>query len=140
MNGQKLRVFREFRNYSQEYIADKLGITQNAYSRIENNQTKMTAERLRQLACILNIPPLELLSDKEPVIHFSETFSSSPTTGTHIERELQWKEMIESTKQLYTQVICGKDEKIAFLENELHSMRRERDKMLQLVEKLTARN
>lgn len=140
MNGQKLRVFREFRNYSQEYIADKLGITQNAYSRIENNQTKMTAERLRQLACILNIPPLELLSDKEPVITFSDSISSSANMGGHTEREQQWKEMIESTKQLYGQVICGKDERIAFLENELHSVRRERDKMLQLVEKLTARN
>ena len=100
----------------------------------------MTAERLRQLACILNIPPLELLSDKEPVIHFSETFSSSPNTGGHTEREQQWKEMIESTKQLYGQVICGKDERIASLENELQSLRRERDKILQLVEKLTARN
>ena len=142
MNGQKLRVFREFRNYSQEYIADKLGITQNAYSRIENNQTKMTAERLRQLAGILNIPPLELLSDKEPVIHFSDTFSSATNTGAdpNSMREEQWKEMLESTKQLYGQVICGKDEKITFLENEIHALRRERDKIIHLIEKLTARN
>jgi transcriptional regulator with XRE-family HTH domain len=133
MTGQKLRVLREFRNYSQEYIAAKLGITQNAYSRIENNQTKMTAERLGRLAVILNIPPMELLSDKEPILHFSDT-SSYPAPPP---REDHWKEMIENTRQLYGQVICSKDEKIAFLENEIHTLRRERDKIMHLIEKLT---
>jgi len=132
MTGQKLRVLREFRNYSQEYIAEKLGITQNAYSRIENNQTKMTAERLGRLAIILNIPPMELLSDKEPILHFSDAAPFIPPKEDH------WKEMIENTRQLYGQVICSKDEKIAFLENEIHTLRRERDKIIHLIEKLTA--
>lgn len=134
MTGQKLRVLREFRNYSQEYIAEKLGITQHAYSRIENNQTKLTAERLEKLAAILKIPPLELLSDKEPVIHFSEP-GSTPAPAV---REEHWKEMIENTRQLYGQVICSKDEKIAFLENEIHALRKERDRIFHLIEKLTA--
>jgi transcriptional regulator with XRE-family HTH domain len=134
MTGQKLRVLREFRNYSQEYIAEKLGITQNAYSRIENNQTKITAERLGRLAVILNIPPMELLSDKEPVLHFSDPPQSHPALAS---REDHWKEMIENTRQLYGQVICSKDEKIAFLENEIHTLRKERDRIIHLIEKLT---
>src|ERR1700761_6693314 len=97
MTGQKLRLLREYRNYSQEYIAEKLGITQNAYSRIENNQTRLTAERLEKLSVILEISPLELLSEKEPVIHFAET----PLPGSSPVREEHWKEMIENTKQLY---------------------------------------
>lgn len=136
MTGQKLRLLREFRNYSQEYIAEKLGITQHAYSRIENNLTKLTAERLERLAAILNIPPLELLSDKEPVISFSDpgASSASPIKDDH------WKEIIENTRQLYGQVICGKDEKIAFLENEIRALRKERDRIILLVEKLTGAN
>lgn len=132
MTGQKLRVLREFRNYSQEYIAEKLGITQNAYSRIENNQTKVTAERLGRLAVILNIPPMELLSDKEPVLHFSDV----PSHPVLPPKEDHWKEMIENTRQLYGQVICSKDEKIAFLENEIHTLRKERDRIMHLIEKL----
>ncbi|MBN9386270.1 MAG: helix-turn-helix transcriptional regulator [Chitinophagaceae bacterium] len=135
MTGQKLRLLREFRNYSQEYIAEKLGITQHAYSRIENNLTKLTAERLGRLAAILNIPPLELLSDKEPVISFSDSGSSAASI-----KEDHWKEIIENTRQLYGQVICGKDEKIAFLENEIRALRKERDKIILLVEKLTGTN
>jgi len=133
MTGQKLRLLREFRNYSQEYIAEKLGITQHAYSRIENNLTRLTAERLERLAAILNIPPLELLSDKEPVISFSDPgpAAAPPVKDDH------WKEMIENTRQLYGQVICSKDEKIAFLENEIRALRKERDRIIHLVEKLT---
>jgi transcriptional regulator with XRE-family HTH domain len=133
MTGQKLRLLREFRNYSQEYIAEKLGITQNAYSRIENNQTRLTTERLERLAVILNVPPLELLSDKEPVIHFSGSFAQdiAPVKEGH------WKEIIESTRQLYAQVICGKDERIAQLENELHSLRKEKERAMRLIERLT---
>jgi len=133
MTGHKLRLLREFRNYSQEYIAEKLGITQHAYSRIENNLTKLTAERLEKLAAILNIPPLELLSDKEPVISFSEPVTAAPNTI----KDDHWKEMIENTRQLYGQVICVKDEKIAFLENEIRALRKERDRIIHLVEKLT---
>lgn len=136
MTGQKLRLLREFRNYSQEYIAEKLGITQHAYSRIENNLTKLTAERLERLAAILNIPPLELLSDKEPVISFSDP---GPSTAAAI-KEDHWKEIIENTRQLYGQVICSKDEKIAFLENEIRALRKDRDRIILLVERLTGAN
>jgi transcriptional regulator with XRE-family HTH domain len=132
MTGQKLRLLREFRNYSQEYIAEKLGITQNAYSRIENNQTKITTDRLSRLAIILNIPPVELLSDKEPVIQFAD--SSSPPA--EIIKEEHWKELMENNRQLYVQVICSKDEKIAYLETEIHNLRREKDQIIHLIEKL----
>jgi transcriptional regulator with XRE-family HTH domain len=131
MTGRKLRLLREFRNYSQEYIAEKLGITQNAYSRIENNQTRLTTERLERLAIILNVPPQELLSDKEPVIQFSASF---PPEATPM-KESYWKEITESTRQLYMQVICGKDERIAHLENEIHMLRKERERIMRLIER-----
>lgn len=133
MTGQKLRLLREFRNYSQEYIAEKLGITQHAYSRIENNQTKLSTERLEKLAAILNIPPLEILSDKEPVISFLDA-TASPAVA--VKDDHVWKEMMENTRQLYSQLICSKDEKIAHLENEIHTLRKEKDRIFMLIERL----
>jgi transcriptional regulator with XRE-family HTH domain len=126
MTGQKLRVYREFRNYSQEYIAEKLGITQNAYSRIETNQTRITAERLRQIADILSIPFSCLLSDSEPELNFGNGSSDKHAT-----------ELLEYTKLLYDQIIKTKDEKIISLEDEICNLRKDRDKMMQLIEKLT---
>lgn len=136
MTGHKLRLYREFRNYSQEYIAEKLGITQNAYSRIENNLTRITTERLHELARILDIPPRDLLSDKEPVILCDE---SSPGHYPH-SGDAAWREWTESMRQLYSQVICGKDERITCLENEVHYLRKERERMIHLLEKLTIKD
>jgi transcriptional regulator with XRE-family HTH domain len=132
MTGHKLRLLREFRNYSQEYIAEKLGITQNAYSRIENNQTRLTADRLEKLSIILGITLMELLSEKEPVICFSET-----PAAPQPEKDEHWKEMIENTRQLYGQIVCGKDEKIAHLETEINFLRKEKDRIMRMLEKLT---
>jgi transcriptional regulator with XRE-family HTH domain len=48
-----IRNKREELNYTQEYLAAKLNISQNAYSKIELGYTKITVERLFQIANIL---------------------------------------------------------------------------------------
>jgi len=48
---------------------------------VSKQPTKLTREASERLAAILNIPPLELLSDKEPVIHFSDPSPPPPVTG-----------------------------------------------------------
>jgi len=48
-----IRLKREYRNYTQEYLAAKLAISQNAYSKIELGYTKITLERLFQIAAVL---------------------------------------------------------------------------------------
>lgn len=50
-----IRAARLFRNYSQDYLAFKLEISQNAYSKVELGQTKVTLERLMVLSEILKI-------------------------------------------------------------------------------------
>lgn len=51
------------RNYSQEYVAGKMGISQNAYSKIENNITQLTVSHVRQISAILEVPIMDLLRD-----------------------------------------------------------------------------
>jgi len=43
------------RNYSQDYVAGRLSISQNAYSKIELGQTKITVERVGAIADILEV-------------------------------------------------------------------------------------
>ena len=61
-----IRSKREYRNYTQEYLAAKLNISQNAYSKIELGYTKITVERLFQIASILEFDVSELI-DTEPL-------------------------------------------------------------------------
>jgi transcriptional regulator with XRE-family HTH domain len=133
MTGQKLRFFREFRNYSQEYIAEKLGITQTSYSRIETNRTKISAERLGQLAAILKVPTTDLLSDNEPVIQCND----SSFHHLVLTQKDEWNELLDNMRQHYEQLISSKDERISFLENEVNNLHDERSRMIWLIEKIT---
>lgn len=60
-----IRNKRETLNYTQEYLAAKLHISQNAYSKIELGYTKITLERLFQIADILETELMELINVKE---------------------------------------------------------------------------
>ena len=55
LNRKKIRKTREIKDYSQEYVAEKLGISQTAYSKLENGQTNISVKRLIKLAEILEI-------------------------------------------------------------------------------------
>ena len=64
MPGTVIRKHREMKNYSQKYVAGKLGISQNAYSKIENNLTQLTVHHVKQLSAILQVPVTDLLKDE----------------------------------------------------------------------------
>jgi transcriptional regulator with XRE-family HTH domain len=57
-----IRKIREYRDYTQEYLAMKLGISQNAYSKIELAYTRITLERLIQIAQILEVDSVDLIN------------------------------------------------------------------------------
>ena len=64
MPGLVIRRYREMKNYSQKYVASKMGISQNAYSKIENNLTQLTVHHVKQLSEILQVPVTDLLRDE----------------------------------------------------------------------------
>ena len=57
-----IRRVREYRGYTQHYLAGKLKLTQNAYSKIELGYSELTVDRLFQIAEILNAEPVSLLT------------------------------------------------------------------------------
>ena len=53
----KLKEIRLKKNYTQEYIASELGITQKAYSKLENGQTCLSQDNIIMLVKMYNISP-----------------------------------------------------------------------------------
>ena len=51
----ELRSIRRSKDYSQEYMAAAMNISQNSYSRLESGQTEMTISRLLKISEILDI-------------------------------------------------------------------------------------
>ena len=59
--ANNIRRVREYRNYTQDYVARKIGISQNAYSKLELGFHKLSLERLFQIADVLDVDCTALL-------------------------------------------------------------------------------
>lgn len=61
--GQKLRLFREFRNISREAMANILGVSLRTYQDIENDRRQLDVEELEIAATHLDVPVEVFLAD-----------------------------------------------------------------------------
>ncbi len=92
--SDNIRLMREYMGFSQEYIADKLGITQQAYSQIEKNPEKTTLKRLKDIADILQVSLVTLLGEDETYVlqNFNQSGGNAATqmnvTPSNNEREI----------------------------------------------------
>jgi XRE family transcriptional regulator, regulator of sulfur utilization len=62
--GEKIRYARLTKGYSQENMADFLGISTSAYGDIERNKTELTLSRAKKLSNILKMSMLELIGEE----------------------------------------------------------------------------
>jgi len=69
--GEKIRIRRLTKNYSQEYMAFMLEISQAAYSNLERDETEMTIKRIYEIAEILEMSPFELMPKPKFGISFN---------------------------------------------------------------------
>lgn len=58
---EKIRERRELMNYTQQYVAGKLNISQNAYSKIECGHISINIQRLFQIASALETDAVHFL-------------------------------------------------------------------------------
>lgn len=59
---EKIKNFRELKNFTQEYMAEKLGISQAAYSKIESGATKLSYSKVVDIAKVFEVQVEELLA------------------------------------------------------------------------------
>lgn len=69
--GEKIRQIRLLKGFSQENMADMLGISATAYGDIERNKTELTISRVTEISRILNVSIVDLLDIELHPINFS---------------------------------------------------------------------
>lgn len=79
--NEKIRVFRENQHLTQEEMATKLSLSTNGYANIERGETKLTFERLEQIANILGLDVTELISYGESN-HINFSHSTTHTNNS----------------------------------------------------------
>jgi transcriptional regulator with XRE-family HTH domain len=74
---EKIKHLRQAQNLSQEYVAEKLGMTANGYGGIERGEVDIKLSRLQQLSELFGVELIELLNRSEQTI-----FNLIVDTGT----------------------------------------------------------
>jgi transcriptional regulator with XRE-family HTH domain len=104
-----IRLLREARGLSQKQMADKLGITQQAYSNVEKKPDRATLERLRQIAQILQVELITLLGEEDTYI--LQSFNQS---GGNAATQMNITPSA-GERDIYEKLIISLKEEIAFL-------------------------
>ncbi len=114
--GPKIKQIRELRNYTQEYVAEKLGMSSAGYSRIERNQVDVNYEKLNKLASIFEVDVSELIKfDDKAIFNFQ---SQTITNGVYYQ-------MQGNEKQLYEALIEQLKSENMYLKAEIERLRKE---------------
>ena len=79
---ENIRTLRELKGYSQEYLADLIGVTQSAYARFERGATKTDLKTVSLVAKTLNMSIVDIITYPEKYINIKdaskELISSEP--------------------------------------------------------------
>lgn len=111
-----IRVIRESNGLSQEYVASKLDITQQAYSNIEKHPENASIKRLKQISEVLSVPVTSLIGESESYIQQNfQQQGGQAATIIHVQG------IPEQERMLYERLIEELKSEIALLKSMLES-------------------
>ncbi len=113
--GINIRRIREQKGLSQDYVAQSLDISQASYARMENEDTKITVDRLYKLAEIFEIEVTEFFTGTKMTIQTQNNYDNA--YGFIENLTIENKETTERLIVSYEERLKEKDEQIAFLKN-----------------------
>ncbi|WP_344827131.1 helix-turn-helix transcriptional regulator [Rurimicrobium arvi] len=114
-----LRVLREVKGYTQEYVGSFLGVEQNTYSKIENGQIRLKVEHIQKLAELYHVDASVFLWDEGQIVNYNSGEGSKSYTKNTINAENYHESDLTAIKELYSQIIADKDVQITLLKEEL---------------------
>ncbi len=114
---KNIRVIREIKGLSQEYVSLKLEISQSAYAKMERGETKLTVQRLKDICEILEIDVPQLFRESNLIERLQGLASDSS----------------RSDKRSPTTY----NERVDSLEDEVLLLKEERKRLLRILEQLS---
>lgn len=108
---ENIKTIRKSKGISHEAMAANLGISQATYTKIEQEETKLTVERLQNIADILGVSIGELLEPESQLQH-RETQLSEFVAEVSLQK---MESLYQENRRIYEQLIACKNEQIALL-------------------------
>ncbi|KRD09016.1 XRE family transcriptional regulator [Flavobacterium sp. Root901] len=117
----KIRSIRELKNYTQEYMADQLGVTQAGYSKIEKGKTILSYVKLVEIARILEVSVEDIISfDSQRYFSNINTVKGNSNNGSILINSNN----DEALKELYEDKIKLLEKLLSKTEEELNRYKR----------------
>ena len=63
--NEKVRLFRELNQWSQEEMAERMNMSVTGYAKIERGETNLSLHKLKQIAAVLQIDLIDLVSPND---------------------------------------------------------------------------
>ncbi|MFZ7136108.1 helix-turn-helix domain-containing protein [Avibacterium avium] len=115
---EKIRKLRVQNHWSQEEMAERMGMSLNGYSKLERGETKLHLDKLEQIAQVLDIDVVNLISpdDKNVCLQIGDNIHLSPVYQGHNDQSLLIEiEKLKLSLSYSQQIIAQKDEEIRVL-------------------------
>ena len=90
VQGNNIRKYRNEKCYTQEFMANELGIGQSAYQKIESGEVNLSMDRLIQIASVLGKPIEAFINDKPS----QSNYEQKELLENHISNEIKLMQKI----------------------------------------------
>lgn len=123
--GLKIKKLRLFKDFTQEYMAEKLGISQQHYSKIERNELQLDYDKIEEIAKILGKKAEEIVNmDENYFLHQeNNNFSENQYSSNGIQ--------IYQNQMLFQEMKASYEARIEQYEKEIAYLKATLDKVLQ---------
>jgi transcriptional regulator with XRE-family HTH domain len=100
--GNIMRLLRLSKGYSQENLAELLGISQSNYGKLERGESRIALETVEKIADTYSIPLVDLLklSDEQHIIQMH----CNSTNGLNINSTINICEVKSEIEQIKTEI------------------------------------
>lgn len=116
--GNRIRKIRELKNFTQEQVAEKLGMTISGYSRIEREEVSVSVDKLERIAAILGVSTVDISSFDASVFFNNYGSANGQSFSMHKDMEA-WQKLEEQYKN-----------QIKLLETQVEYLQKQNDSLL----------
>ena len=119
MIGNKIKNIRELKNFTHEYMAEKLEVSQAAYSKIEKGNTKISQDKLQKIAEILDVNPNDITDfDNKKVLNSYNSIKGNNSNITYNEQDsILIRQLYEDKITLLEKLLQKQEEEIKNLKS-----------------------
>ena len=117
--NEKVRLFRELNQWSQEEMAERTNMSVAGYAKIERGETNISLHKLKQIASVLQIDLLDLVSTHDSGV----ILVGGENNQNHFRNNYYGNQVAELEIEKLKLELKHKDELLKHRENELETLR-----------------